>query len=299
MSQDAVENRWTLSAPESLVLLWGRGTGDVYAVELGLLELVARGFLDLRERKRPFPLNKLLDISGNLIHIRPSERTGCTSLDTLLDAVPLSHVPSNRRAGYPVQSMADTVLRRQIEYVPRRNTSRGVRAVLTGRGYVWSAVLPDLVRRGYYTDAPHTRVGAPESWRRDLTPAGEQALVTVRQLHLEGQGPFASWVTTDPPRAWDYLERAGSSLFLIRGLLPHLRRLASSDPARAAAMAAASRHAGKDANGLYLAPVFPLSVLLQTWFGGDLDQAFNVIGRDVESAWESLRRDARERGPGE
>jgi hypothetical protein len=284
---------WPLSAPESLVLLWGPETGDVQPLQIGLLELVARGYLDfvLAERRSLFGL-----IRQTWHAVRP-----CVAHPTLPEPLGLLvHATRGHGSAVPVQALADQVLRRQVKYVPRWSGG-GFRPVLTGKGYVWQVILPALAERGHYARTSVPAGDMAPWWRWDITPAGLAALEAARDLVQDGQEHFAGWVTRDRDQAWDYLARAGSVALLVQNLLPDVRQLVAADPSGAAAagfqaLSIASSPATTDPVAL---PGLPLGAYLHDWPVGNLDQVSWLIARDIEAAWSDLRRRVQEALPGE
>jgi len=218
------EQPWPLSAPESLVLLTGPETGDAVALRAALLELVVRRSLRLTQvSDRRFLVfhPKVNVFSGGSLFTKRLEKP----LQRILDLYP--QIPQKRYpdgvSGVPARRLAREFLRR---HRPSYHSVLGRKTrVLNAESYVGGAILPDLVKRGFYLcDAPAG--GNPnEAITCSITEHGIETLSVLKDMLDEGRRSFAEWVTTDPKRAMDYVERAGPAILLLPALAPSIRKL--------------------------------------------------------------------------
>jgi hypothetical protein len=276
MNDELPARPWELPAPESLVLLWGPETGNAWALKVALLELIARGALRLvaveHRRLLLFPtVTTVLALGPN------ADRPASRSLRVVLDSYPKPRTYPDGTVGVPLETLAGAVF---AQYRRRVRLRFGrFRWDSPSGGYVQSEVLPELERRGLYRRDSSSRLGLFDTTRWVLTPAGTAALEELRALTTNGRTSFAGWVQHDPEAARAYVERAGTSLLLMGGLGPSLRRLQQTAPER--------EEAGVKVGALSLA------VLAGSFGPGPadgLDAAFDAISVGVDSAWDALLR---------
>ena len=274
--------RWTLSAPESLVLLWGPDTGDAWAVKVALLELVVREAYRLRAqpRRRLLRGTTAIDI---LIPALALDTSVGHPLRIVCDVAPAPTISIGGDTGIPARDVARALLTRNFRRVRVRPWRRAWDSA--GGGYVAADVLPALAARGLYTRDHTIWIGASERRQWVLSPAGVAALEELRAMMATGRGAFPQWAANDPPRAVRYLDLAGPSLLLLGGLAPSLERL--------------SRHAASGAGddwpalGDLEAGLTALDALAGTLGPGPtdgLDAAFVAISADVDRAWDEVHR---------
>jgi hypothetical protein len=215
---------WTHSAPESLVLLTGPETGDAVALRAALLELVVR---------RSLKLSLATDRRFLILHSKVNVLSGGPSFSRRLDK-PLQHIldlfptiPTRTFAdgvvGAPVKNVAREILRQHrpsYQFVLGRRTR-----MLNAQSYVGGTILPELVKHGFYLcDAP--AMGNPSAAITcSITEHGIETLSVLRDMLDEGRRSFADWVTTDPKRAMEYVDRAGPAILLLPSLAPSIRTL--------------------------------------------------------------------------
>ncbi|MCC6792158.1 MAG: hypothetical protein IT336_10745 [Thermomicrobiales bacterium] len=265
---------WRLSAPESLVLLWGPEAGNAWALKVALLELVVRRVLRLSsvERSRLFRSPEQVNMLG------PGEQTDWPAprpLVAVLDVYAGTRPPAD---GVSVVALATAVFRRNVRRV--RTGFLRHRMDRTGGGYVDADVLTVLERQGYYTPESAARLGLVRSTRWHLTPSGERARDELKQFMALGRSAFPDWVTSEPELARSYVERAGPAMLLLGGVAPLLRSLHAQERTR-------RRDERDDGFGLRGNP-FQAAALAGS-FGpepnDDLDAAFFAISEDVDRAW--------------
>lgn len=269
--------RWELTAPESYVLIYGPKAGEGQPFKLALLELVADGHLILTEAEGSV-LFGLRRKSAALLTPGPERRPPRSrSLSALLDLLGGMPAVTTRdgQTGVPVMKLAHEA-RRKYRWLA---------------GYAVSEVAPALESRGLFERRERPVLGLFGTPRWEVTRAGRDARDALeRRLDL-GEDHFASWVDKDPARALAFLGIAGSSVLLMRGIHPHIRRLREQhDPAAGPALLPA--HGGllddaTDAEAGY-APVAPdlagpdLPISDLSVFDG-LDAVFSSVDFNVDA----------------
>jgi hypothetical protein len=272
------DRAWNLSAPESLALLWGPETSDTWTVSLGLLELAVRHGLSLRMvRSRKFgivPITRLI-LSGR---IEPSA-FGSELIDAVWRSSPNPRSFRGGISGLPVDAMADRLLK-----PPATSRAALSSPVPLGSLFVTKHILPSLRRQGIYDDVVPNRI----------TPHGQERLRELRQFMEVGRSVIAGM--GEPADALDYVERAGSSVLLVRGLAPALTRLvrfygspASWRPPDVADHRFESRAPVSDD----LRDSIPVRALVRVIGPGandDVDMALYAITTEVQRRWTALYR---------
>lgn len=280
------QERWTLPAPESYVLLEGSKADGARTLKLALLELVARKYLILHtvEEPRRFGRTKSTAV---LSPGSADASTATGALRSVLERYGRAETKTypDGTVGVPVAELA--------------------RAMGTGGGlstWVRDVVLPELELRGLYAREQRKRLGLFTTTQWTPTPAGEQLRQELLSRTQQGEREFRGWVDTDPARALAFVGIAGSSVFLLDQLHPDIRRLreqqggdtgyygasdASSDPDEMetepdadASDAGALEAGGLDMGGLD-ADAFSLDFDLGAFDG--LDGAFDAIDAGVDS----------------
>jgi hypothetical protein len=282
------EQPWPLSAPESLVLLTGPETGDAVALRAALLELVVR---------RSLKLSQVTDRRLLLFHRTVTVFTGGSHftrrldppLQRLLDLYP--QIPTKRYPdgvfGVPVRKFAREILsqhRPSYQYVLGRRVK-----VLSVESYVGGAILPELVKRGFYLCNDPYQGSPGAALTCTITEQGIETLSVLKDLLDEGRRSFAGWVEADPKRAMDFVERAGPAFLLLPALAPSVRRLhAQQLNARIRPKRTSS------AFGV---------IALAGLFGPGLDDGFDAasytLAHEVDLAWEAILRRGGGDGAGE
>ena len=262
------ERRWPLSAPESLVLLWGPDTGDTWALSLAILEIAVRHDLGLRtvtRRSMLFFRTNTLVLTGPLTL---SQIAG-TPLRALFPAHPLQLRYDGGVTGVPLESIAMPLVAPEVVRTARKRTR-----IRSGPVYVPKHVIPALVQRGLYTyDLP--------TLPPVMTDDGKVALAELRHLLAIGRETLPSLVEHDPTTAWRYLDRAGSALLLVRGLPLVVKRLVDVPDHTV------SCRDSLDVDDGGIRPI-PAGALLRPIGPGpddDLDMALHAITTEVEHQW--------------
>jgi hypothetical protein len=270
---------WTLSAPESLVLLTGPETGDAVALRAALLELVVR---------RSLKLTRATDRRFLILHPKVNVFSGGSNFTRRLEK-PLQHIldlflPIPRRTfadgvvGVPVKKVAREVLRQHrpsYHFVLGRRTR-----ILNAQTYVGGTILPELVKHGFYLCDVSVGGNPSAAITCSITEHGIETLSVLRDMVDEGRSSFAGWVDTDPKRAMDYVERAGPAILLLPALAPAIRKLHIQQQFARIRPGRTSSPFGLIA----LAGIFGPSA------EDGLDAASYTIAHEVDLAWESILR---------
>ena len=206
MSDEPLQRRWELSAPESGVLLWGPETRSGEALKLALLELVVRQVLRLvsvRERRLVIFSKTVSLLAPGPGRDRPSGRT----LRGVLDATPPSRTYPDGTVGATVARWARTVVARYQR----------------DGGYVQAEVLPALEERGLYRRERYRRLGLFAASRWALTAEGLTALAELKALMENARALFGLGTLVDPDSVRAHFERTGAAILLLPGLFPQIR----------------------------------------------------------------------------
>ncbi len=203
-------NRWRLTAPESCVLFYGPRVGGGQALKLALLELVARGWLELTEVEERSMFRRVRNVAV-LQYGSGRQGPGGSPLDAVLELFrSLSHQQASAGgSGVPVDDFAWAARKR---YDPLG-------------GYAKAEVLPSLARRGLYERNESRFLGIFRTTRWEPTRAGSEAWTELELNMALGEERFGEWVDTDPARALAFLGATGSSVLLMNPLHPDIRRL--------------------------------------------------------------------------
>ena len=273
---------WRLSAPESLVLLWGPDTGDAWALKVGLLELVVRQALVLKavDRRRVLRPARRVNV---LALGEPLESSATRALRIIIETYPMASGRTDDVNGIPVDRLAHAVFARHFRQVRtgflRRRWER------SGGGYVSTEVLPDLEQRGLYER--EAALFGSKTWT--LTANGAKELERLRRFMAAGRESFGTWVEHQPDLAKEYVERAGTSILLLGGVAPLLRRLQertakNGDDWRIQRSPGMPPPSGSSRllTAAALAGVFGPGAL------DDLDAAFFALSGGVDQAWQSV-----------
>jgi hypothetical protein len=280
MNDELPERRWKLSAPESVVLLWGPETGDAWTLKVALLELIVRKVLRLvsvkHRRLLIFPTRSNVLIRGPG-RIPPASR----SLRAVLDAYPTPRIYPDGTVGVPVDRLAREVFARYLRGGSVREGE--ITWSWPGGGYVQAVVLPALERRGLYARERSERAGGPFRW--GPTVEGLDALEELRALVATGRESFGEWAQRDPGRARTYVATAGPALLLLGGLTPSLQRLQQWASGRQDAGVAGKPEPEPDGDALSLDALAGTS---DPNAADGLDATFSTLSEDVDRAWQLL-----------
>jgi hypothetical protein len=293
---DLPERRWELSAPESLVLLWGPETGDAWAVKVALLELIVRRVLRLAtaEDRRFFLFSSYPHILAPGIRLDPSAGR---PLRMPIEVYPKPRTYADGTFGVPVETLAQAVFTRNWRRVRTRPWS--VKLDRSGGGYVQAKVLPALLDRGLFERDRSTHLGLITTSRWVLTAAGSTALADLRALMETGRRSFPAWLDHDPARARTYVERARAALLLLGGWEPLLARFRQGRPDGGDTGWRSTGPPSVDDRGFARADrnwdtdPFTLDALAGCFGPGPLDTidvAFHTISAGVDRAWDALHR---------
>lgn len=276
---------WRMSAPESLILLWGAETGDAWAVKMALLELLVRRSLTLScvERQRilrsPQPVHLLsAGIGRDRIDARP--------LRFVLDVHAMSQASSPNAPGVAVERLTTRLFTHHFR--PVRSGFWRRRWDRSGGGFVSAVIMPSLEQQGIFVQEESVRLGLFPSKRWALTTQGIAKREELQRFTAFGHQHFGRCVQDDPERAASFIERAGPALLLLGGIAPLVQKL-SHGQGRSANDGWQTDHSSPNWNG----DPFTVAMLAGSFGPGphdDLDTAFHVLSVDVDRAWEEMHR---------
>jgi uncharacterized membrane protein YgcG len=207
VGSDWPATRWSLTAPESFVLLNGPNASGGQAFKLGLTELVARGALLLETTT-----------SGGIRHrevamLRDGSKPGAPRERTL-DAIwsiyqrTQTHTYGDGLSGVRIEDLAKAAARFYGSL----------------SAYVKQDVLPALEDRGLYGRQDGRILWIFPTTRWVLTPEGTAAREELQRLLTLAEQRFGEWADTEPPRALEYASLAGAALLLQPELFSELHR---------------------------------------------------------------------------
>lgn len=290
---------WTLSAPESQVLLTGPETDDAWALKLALAELLVRKRYRLvasRERRSTF-WSRATNVLVHGIFLGPSAPN---PLHAVVQIAPNARTFLDGTVGVSVVDLARSVFAR---YRQQKSIRVNGRQMCWTRGsYVQAEVLPSLHARGLYTTEAYTHLKVFHRNRWIVTGAGIDALAELRSLLAFAQGPFRQLIADDPDRAQAFVEHAGASLALLgdpsQGLEVLQRRLGDtpSRPPIDRDETTRLHPAGRPGDKVWAASTVPLSLFaVSDWcgvFGPGPRDGFGVavywVGVDVDQAYKEI-----------
>ncbi len=196
---------WDLPAPESQVLLTGWKTPNNWAVKLALKELVLKQRLAVTSAKtRRFlilPTQVKILIDGK----QPNAALTRTEA-AMMSVFPRPTYYGQRTRGVPVGKAAMDVM-------------RWYRAA---GGFVVAEILPELERRGLYTQE---RQNGQLVWT--MTELGVTQLTRLREILQEGREVLPELLPSDADRAREYFLLAGPAALLIGNPQPWMWTLLS------------------------------------------------------------------------
>jgi len=202
-------NRWELTAPESYALLYGpKDARQIF--KLALLELVARGHLELAETEEPGRFGrsrKAVVLRHGANRERPESRSLADVLTLFTGAV--ARPVGGRQTEMPVPELARSARTRYGSF----------------EDYVETQVMPGLKRRNLFERRMRRRLGIFKTTRWEPTYAGEAAKAELAGSMTLGEEKFAEWVDREPSQALQFLGLAGSSVLLMPPLHPDIQRL--------------------------------------------------------------------------
>ncbi len=205
-------SRWELTAPESYALLYGQKGEGSQIFKLALLELVARGWLELDEIEER---GTLLDRTRKIAVLRYGSEgrgSGGPPLDAVLELFETHESWASEGEGsglVPVSALAQAARGRYGSF----------------KNYVEVEVMPALAGRGLYRPQERRILGLFKVSCWEITRAGEAARAALEGSRSLGREQFHSWVDSDPARALAFLGLAGSSVLLMEELHPDIRRI--------------------------------------------------------------------------
>jgi hypothetical protein len=207
-----------LSLPAQVALLWGPEDFEVWAKKMAVMELVVRGDLELAFR----------DSIGTRLGFKPNLRVRRgkvgrsplpASLQPMVECLPIVA----GKTEVPLRSFLKCVLTRYqvLDGPPRRRAWRPI-----GGGYLVETVHPELLRHGLIVQGSTSYQFAPPG-RWQLTDVGQQAFSTARAVVAAGQEQLPAMARHDPERAVNFINQHGTTLILVRGLVPTFTLLAA------------------------------------------------------------------------
>jgi hypothetical protein len=215
---------WILSAPATLVLLWGPETSDASVLKLALVELIVRGDLVLETATTSGWFGR----SRSSYQVKRGAAFGAersSALRVVRDALSESRVP-----GLPAPSISIPELGQRVftQHMQKARSWRGNRYRQTGLGYMRASVLPELVAGGLFEErAPHGRWQFGKATEWDLAPGGEATLADLRARLDTCRTAFPGMVQTSPAEAYRFVTSAGTIVLLARQLAWSYRQLSA------------------------------------------------------------------------
>ena len=293
MDASLPDHPWTLSAPESLVLLCGPEVGDTRVLSLAILELAVRHdliFANVTSKRFLWTTHESLVLLGTIV--------AATGDRAALDAVrrallgPRMHPVGTQ--GTSIEDIARVLMPVKKVGIERIFGKQSMAPKDTS--YVRLHVMPTLENLGIY--ARRWGVGSSlAEW--DLTPQGTEILANLRSLLTTGREQFKSLAYANPSLARAYIEQVGSASLLVRGLAASCRRLVTGYSAigpspfrnRHAATHPSLPHTRKASDSS--SPVLTPESLARDFGplpGDDLDMALHSVTTALEQYWASAYR---------
>lgn len=277
MTADLPAAPWRLSAPGSLVLLWGPETRDALALSIAILEVAVRNGCRLHRVMRPWWQFFRPDALVLIGYIDPATFP-TQSLRAVRDALPPPRQYGDGVTGIPVDEIGKHFL--EFTRIITNTSDTGVKTFDLHKGYVDGVVLPELEELRIYV--PERKRGWFASTMWVLTEEGRGMLEVLQQIMLFGRTSFADQVDVNPQRAREFVDLAGSAVLLVRGLGKSYRRLwkqlgRNCPPHRSVASGSTI--------SLQLLAGWQVSEL-----GDDLDKALYSIVAELNRVWGKPRR---------
>lgn len=261
-----------LTLPAQVALLWGPETTNTWATKMAILELVVRGDLVLVSRP-PIGNVPMLDLDIRVGRDATHHYQLPTALQVVVDCLPIGR--DEPEVSLP--TLVQLVLTRYLEPSGPR-WRRSWRPI--GEGYQVETVYPELIRHGLVTRGfKGTLVLKRHAWL--LTDEGFQAFSVARSVVLAATEQLPALAKRDPERAADFVNRHGTTLMLVRGLVPIFRTLASRI---SEADAAVGRRRDQPVGLTHLARSF------DPVLGNDIDGVFQLISVEVDRVSQQLSR---------
>lgn len=215
---------WPLTAPATLVLLWGPETSDAWALKMALVELIVRGDLVVEAATA----SRWFGSFRSSYHVKRGATAAAgrpSALTAVLYTLPEPHVP-----GLPAPSISLPDLGKRVftQYMQKTWRWRGTRYRQTGPGYMRDSVIPELHEAGLFEErAPSGlwQFGKVTEW--NLAPAGEAVLADVRQRIDTCVNEFPDMVQARPADAYRFLVAAGTIVLLARNMAGSYRQLSA------------------------------------------------------------------------
>lgn len=201
---------WTLTAPESYVLLHGPHASGRETFKLALLDLIARGTL------------RLVEVTGRGVFGRDRRASVLVPGPTPVPpaAQPLASVWLVY-SGVPLRSYAGGVTGVPVAALARA----AVRRYRSLDRYRFEEVVPALVDRRLFAREEYRVLWLVPAQRIVVTPAGARARADLEQRLALGRAQFGDWVERDPARAAAFAGLAGAAVLLMSPLFPDFQRL--------------------------------------------------------------------------
>lgn len=205
---------WTLTAPESYVLLHGPAADGGEVFKLAVLELVTRGALKLVdvEEQRAFGRSRTVSVLVPGLKPAPPREQALASVWLLYSGITLRLFGDV--AGVPVAELAQAAVRRY------KNLAR----------FRTEEIVAPLVDRRLFAREEYRILWVWPAQRIVVTPAGEQLRADLQRRLDLGKTHFGGWVDREPAQALAFAGLAGASLLLMSPLYPDLQRLRQLQP---------------------------------------------------------------------
>ncbi|MBI3966735.1 MAG: hypothetical protein HY329_13960 [Chloroflexi bacterium] len=269
VAQEWLMPAWKLSAPESFLLMHGTEGNVRQSIKLALLELIARGTLEVVDvaMRRTLAMGKrrqVVLVDGP----RPEAPESPALLGIWQAHQKLPRRELERAAGGSIQGVLLNDLLRALA-VHHGNLDE----------YVAKEIWEPLVKSGLVQLEKYKVMGLLSRTRYAPTKAGTAAKEELELWLALGARDLSGLVEQDPQRAVSYVAHAGAAALLMGSLYPYLRRLGQR--------AASEPQLAQGANGK---KGFELRALYE------LEADFAVINAEVDSVGGDIGGDKRQKG---
>lgn len=206
------KSHWKLTAPESYALLYGPKAEETQVFKLALLELVARGWLEIDEIEQHKASSGRARNIAALGYGARRHGSGGRPLDAVLELFEPHASWASEGGGSGLVPVSALALATRSRYGSFKN-------------YVEVEVMPALAARGLYQKEERRILGLFPTSRWEITRTGEAARAELEGNRSLGRDQFRRWVDSNPSQALAFLGLTGSSVLLMEELHPDIRRL--------------------------------------------------------------------------
>jgi len=256
ISDPSPVQRRALSAPECYVLVYGWSPFNE-PLKLAFAELVARDVLQIVEAQgkrgllgKLHPVSVFTDGPNSEVSLQRPLRAAFD----LYKKAP-SHSPSAGISVVAIDSLGGVVRKKYRDH----------------RGFLKSEVMPPLVEKGLFRAENKRTLFLFPSKRFVRTPEGDTAAAEIEGWLSMNQEAFGEMASSDPKRAFRFVQQAGPAILLMKDLHPQIRELRQS--------------VGQPTGGFTDATIFPVGGSGDRFDMPDLD--FGVFSA-IDSAFDAI-----------